>query len=285
VLVFDLDLTATPPSIGPDPTTPLIFTSGFNPTHVTSYRTPGGRDLVLVTVSGATGLVADDPSTPEREAGGVALTPAAIDVIDAAQRRLIATVPLGLAALSYEELAIDPTGRVAFTGSAIARRLYAVDLAPLDALPTDPSAPVQVLDGSSGPDARIFDAAHPFEVPARPDGAPVATCPGYIVGTAFSAAGDALYATDFCDGTLTLVGVDVSGSPPAPVPGDSSHFQVLRSIPIAAPLDPSSLGLARAPGAVRVRPGIPGVDYHGPDVFFLVGLPEGALCGVRIDSQ
>jgi len=33
-----------------------------------------------------------------------------------------------------------------------------------------------------------------------------------------------------------------------------------------------------------VRPGIPGVDYSGPDVFFLAGLPEGAVCGIRMDS-
>ncbi len=281
VLVFDFDPTATPPSVEPAEES-VVFTSGFNPTHVTPYRTPSGRELVLVTVSGALGLVPDDPATPEREAGGTALSPAAIDVIDAASRRRVATIPLGLAAPSFDRVAIDPTGRVAVVGSAIARLLYAVDLAPLDglALPA-PGDPPLVLDGSTGPNAVVFDAASPLALRARPNGAPVATCPGYVVGADFSATGEKLFATDFCDGTLAIVGVDLAGAP-VPVPAD--RFHVLDALPIAAPLDSSSLGLARAPGSVRVRPGRPGADYHGPDVLFTIGIPEGQLCGVRVDS-
>jgi hypothetical protein len=93
-----------------------------------------GRDFVLVTVSGALGLVPDDPATPEREAGGQALTNAAIDVIDAAERRLVATIPLGLAAPSFDRLAIDPTGRVAMVVPRSDASSAPVDLAPLDAI-------------------------------------------------------------------------------------------------------------------------------------------------------
>jgi hypothetical protein len=281
VLVFDLDAAAVPPRLAPAAES-IVFTSGFNPTHVTAYRTPSGRELVLATVTGALGLVPDDPSTPEREAGGSALSPSAVDVIDAASRRLVATIPLGLAGASFDRIAIDPTGRVAVLGSAIARRLFAVDLAPLDALAFPaPGAPPLVLDGTTGPDAVIFDADAPLALPARPNGAPAATCPGYVVGADFDATGTKLYATDFCDGTLAIVGVDFA-SAPVPVPAD--RFRVIDSLAIAAPLDASSLGLARAPGAVRVRPGRPGADFRGPDVFFTIGIPEGALCGVRIDS-
>jgi hypothetical protein len=277
VLVFDLDLAA-----GRVAPAGILATSGFNPTHATAYRAPSGRAFVLVTVSGALGLRPDDPATPEREAGGTARTPAAIDVIDAAERRVVATIPLGFAGASFDRIAIDPTGRVAVVGSAIGRRLFAVDLAPLDAIALAPGAAPLVLDGSSGPNAVIFDAAAPLELPARANGAPAATCPGFVVGADFDAAGTKLFATDFCDGTLAIVGVDlVSG--PAPLP--ASRFRVIESIPIAAPLDVASLGLARAPGALRVRPGRPGVDYRGPDVVFSLGLPEGALCGVRIDSR
>jgi hypothetical protein len=285
VLVFDFDTSVTPTRVSPDATTPVLFTSGFNPTHVTPYRSPGGRDFVLVTVTGALGLTPDDPATPEREAGGQPLTNAAIDVIDAAARRLVATIPLGLAAPSFERLAIDPTGRVAMVGSAVGRKLYAVDLAPLETIALPPGAPPLVLDGSTGPDAVIYDAASPLELPARANGAPVATCPGFIVGTAFDAAGTNLFASDFCDGTLAIVGVDLSGNPPVPVPAVSTRFGVQQSLAITAPLNTASLGLSRAPGAVRVRAGRPGVDYSGPDVLFFVSLPEGQLCGVRIDSR
>ncbi len=285
VLVFDFDASATPPSVGPSATGAVLFTSGFNPTQVTAYRSPSGRDFVLVTVTGALGLAPDDPLTPEREAGGRPLTNAAIDVIDAVSRRVVATIPLGLAAPSFDRLAIDPTGRVAIVGSAVARQLYAVDLAPLDTLVLAPGAAPLVLDGSTGPDAVIFDATAPLALPAIPNGAPVATCPGYVVGADFDATGTKLFATDFCDGTLAVVGVDLSGNPPVPVPAVSTRFAVLQTLPITAPLTTASLGLSRAPGAVRVRPGRPGVDYRGPDVLFLVSLPEGQLCGVRIDSR
>lgn len=277
VLVFDFDAAA-----GRIEPAAILATSGFNPTHVTAYTAPGGRAFVLVTVSGALGLRPDDPATPEREAGGAALSPAAIDVIDAAERRVVATIPLGLAGASFDRLAIDPTGRVAVAGSAVGRRLFAVDLAPLASIALAPGAPPLVLDGSSGPNAVIFDAAAPLELPARPNGAPLATCPGFVVGVDFDATGTKLFATDFCDGTLAIVGVDLaSGAAPLP-PG---RFRVLESIPITAPLGAASLGLARAPGALRVRPGRPGVDYRGPDVWFSLGLPEGALCGVRVDSR
>lgn len=279
VLVFDFDAASTPPRVEP---AGAVFTSGFNPTHVTPLRTRSGRVYVLVTVSGALGLAPDDPATPEREAGAAPHTPAAIDVIDAAERRLVATIPLGLAGASFDRLAVDATGRVAVAGSAAGRRLFAVDLSALDSLSVPPGADPLVLDGSSGPDAVIFDAAAPLPLPARANGAPPTTCPGFVAGVDFAANGAKLFATDFCDGTLAVVGVDLSGSPPAPVP--ASRFQVLQSIPIAAPLDASSLGLARAPGALRVRPGRPGVDYRGPDLLFLLGLPEGQLCGLRIDS-
>ena len=60
------------------------------------------------------------------------------------------------------------------------------------------------------------------------------------------------------------------------------RFVVLGQENVAAPL--GTAGERVAPGEVEVRPGEPGVDYSGPDVFFLLGQPEGLLCGVRIDS-
>jgi hypothetical protein len=282
VLVFDFDLAATPPRVAPAATAAL-FTTGFNPTHATAHRTRSGRAFVLVTVSGALGLVPDDPTTPEREAGGAALTPAAVDVIEVASRRLVATIPLGLAAASFDRIAIDPSGRIAVLGASNRRWLYAIDLAPLDALAAPaPGAPPLVLDGSTGPNAVIFDANAPLVLPSRPDGAPAATCAGYVVGADFDANGTKVFATDFCDGTLGVVGVDVPG---APAPFPPSRFRVLDSLVLTAPLGATSVGLARAPGAIRVRRGRPGVDYRGPDVLFTTGIPEGQLCGVRIDSR
>lgn len=285
VLVYDLDLSTTPPLAEPNASTGAIFTSAFNPTHVTAYRSSGGRDFVLVTNSGALGVVQDDPATPVIDAGGLPLTDASIDVIDVAALSLVATVPLGPALLSFDRLAIDPTGRVAVAGSAAGRRLHAIDLQPLGGLPALASGAAPfALDGSdarvSNVDARIFDAASPFALPARSGGAPAQTCPGFVVGAAFNAAGTRLYASDFCDGTLTAVGIDLSGSPAVPLP--QARFRVLGQSNVVAPV--GALGSARALGSVIVRSGAPGVDYTGPDVFVTVGEPEGLLCGLRMES-
>jgi hypothetical protein len=281
VLVYDVDLLAVPPQVAPNPLVRAIFTSAFNPTDAAPVVTPGGRGFVLVTDSGAIGLRTDDPQTPAIEGGGIALSDAAIDVIDPAALQLVARVPLGRAGLSSDRLALDPGHRVAFTGSATGRHLYAIDLAALDAIP--PLAPVDPpvqLDGSDSRsgfrDARIFDASHPFVIDALPNGAPPESCDGFVVAAAFDHSGKRLYATEFCDGSMAVVDVDLSGSPTIPVPAD--RFALLRVRAVTAPVGPAGLGEMRAPGPLAVRPGAPGVDFDGPDLFFLVGDPEGSLC-------
>jgi hypothetical protein len=271
VLVLDLDESGAKPVIAPHATSPVLFTSGFNPTHATAHVTPAGRALALVGVSGALGLVPDDPRTPEREAGGDPLSEAAIDVVDVEQLRVIATIPLGLAALSFERLGVDPGGRVAVIGSAVARHLFAVDLAPLDALA--PDAPWTLVD------AAIFDADAPFELPAIPDGAPPDTCPGFVVGAEFAADGRRVYATDFCDGTLTVVAARLPGSRGTPIAPD--RFAVEDTLELVAPIGPDSLGLPQALGALRVRPEL---EPDGPELAFLVGYPEALLCGVTVPA-
>jgi hypothetical protein len=283
LLVYDFDASSGMPVVVPNATTPVLTTTGFNPTHVTAYRTPSGRDLVLVTVSGAIGRRLDDPATSVLESGGIALTDASIDVVDANTLQLLATVPLGRVGLSFDRLAIDPSGRVALTGTALQRALYGIDLAPLDALPAAPPSPL-VLDGSGGPDARLFYAGFPFTIPARPDGAPAGACDGYVVSADWNVAGSRVYATEFCDGTLASVSADLAGSPTlAELRSARFHFQSLDAV--FAPVSASSVGKARAPGSLRVRDGIPGLSYSGPDVFVLVGNPEGLLCGIRVESH
>jgi hypothetical protein len=275
VLVYAWDELGGVPRVRPDVATPLLFTTGFNPTALTRYVTPSGRELVLVTVVGAIGA----------GTGGSNLrTEAAIDVIDAASLRVAASIPLGLAGPSFEPLAIDPGGRVALLGASSQRQLYAVDLAPLD----DPrlyeggGAPV-LLDGLTAgfPDARIFHADRPLVLPDRSDGPADTQCEG-VTHTAINAAGIEAFATDHCDGTLTRIRLSLGESPPIPVPPES--FQVFRQDDLAAPLTAASIGLDRAPGPLQVRAGIPVLDYEGPDVFYTLGLPVGQFCGVRVNA-
>ncbi len=282
VLVYEFDRSSGAPVVAPNATTPILTTTGYNPTHVTAYRTPSGRDLVLVTVSGAVGIRDDDPGTPVIESGGLALTPSSIDVIDARSLVLLATVPLGTVGLSFDRLAIDPTGRVALTGTAAGRALYGIDLAPLDALPASPPVPL-VMDGSTGADARLFHAGFPFAFPARPGGPPAAQCNGYVVSLDWNAAGTRVFATEFCDGRLVSVSADLSGNPTL-AELRANRFGLAALIDVSAPVTASAVGQARAPGTVRVRTGRPGLDYAGPDVFVVLGSPDGQLCAVRVES-
>jgi len=263
-----------PPTVRPSPTTPVILTTGFNPTHVTAVEVEG-RAFVLVTVSGAVSIAEDDPDTPEIEAFGIARSDAAIDGIDAATLSLVGTIPLGPAGLAGAGLTVDPSGRLGAVGSVLGRQLFVVDLAVLPGLPAVAATPV-VLDGSDGPDAVVFDADAPLAIPHRSGGAPLASCPGFTAGVDF--APSRILATDWCDGTLAVIDVDFSGDPPVPFP--SSRFGVTELLEIAAPIRADTLTQARAPGAVRARPGNPG---SGPDVMFLIGLQEGLLCGIDVE--
>jgi len=272
VLAFDWIEQETGFTVRPLETGSVIFTSGFNPTGVVRHVTAAGRELILVTVTGA--ILGS--SVPES-----ARTEAAIDVIDPSGPRIVATIPLGLAAPALEPLSIDVSGQIGWIGSVTSKVLYAVDLRALE----DPnlylgSGPPIILDGMTAgfPDARVFSATSPLILPDRLDRASDPSCSG-LTSVAINTRGTQAFATDFCDGTLTRVRFDLSGAPAVPFP--TNRFQVIGQ---SAPFAPTpSPGEASAPGFIAVRPGIPAVDYDSHDVFVLVGDP-GLLCGIRIES-
>jgi len=275
VLVYDFDESGDVPLIRPHPERRLLFTTHFNPTGLTLHQNSRGRDLVLVTSTGAL------------SASGSVLTPGGIDVIDVASLRVVATIPLEYAGASFGRLAIDPTGRVALAGSDSKRHLYAVDLIALEdaALypgPGEEREPV-LLDGSTPgfPDARIFSGDAPFVLPHRSDGPSELQCPTRT-NVAMNAAGDLAFATDWCDGTLIVVAVDLAGVGDGPISRD--RFRVQRVLNVLHPKDPKLSGVSTAPSLVRVRPGIPGVDYLGVDVFF-IGNEDAQLCSVEVEGE
>ena len=250
----------------------VLFTTGFNPTGLARHVTSSGRELALVTVTGA---------ILGRSVPDSARTEAAIDVIDPSGPRIVATIPLGLAAPSFEAAAIDASGQIAWVGSVTSKQLYAIDLRALD----DPrlymgNGPPVILDGLSVgfPDARIFSADAPLVLPERDGRPPSPACAGSTSVTT-NTRGTEAFATDYCDGTLSRIRFDLAGT--SAIPFAPNRFQVIGQ---TKPFEPTpSPGEKTAPGFVSVRPGIPGVDYDSPDVFVLVGDP-GLLCGIRIES-
>ncbi|MGB0620020.1 MAG: hypothetical protein ACPGVZ_11185 [Myxococcota bacterium] len=273
VLVFDWLRTPGGVTVLPAVDTPFLFPSGYNATGLTPITTGGGRDLVLATVSGAIGTGSGASNV---------LTEAFIDVIDPSGPRIVATIPLGLAGPSFDVAAVDPSGRIAWFGASSARQAYAIDLRPFD----DPalyagSGPPVVLDGltTGFDDARVFTADFPLELPQRSDGRRSTDCEG-LTDVGLNASGTTLFASDFCDGTLTQFSLDLSGSPPAPWPRD--RFVAVEQTNPFAPND--AVGEVRAPSLIEARPGRPGIDYTTADVLVVVGQPDGQLCGIRAES-
>ena len=273
ILVYDwIDFGGTI-TVRPNATTPVLFTTGFNPTGVVRIETPGARELVLVTITGAIGAGSGASNI---------LTEASIDVIDPTIPRIVARIPLGRAGPSFGSPSVEPGGRIAWVGSSSQRNLFAVDLRALDnpALYAGVGPPV-ILDGMSVgfDDARIFAEGTAFELPDRINGPPARDCEGFT-HVAVNASGSEIFASDFCDGTFTRIRADRTGSAPIPYPPD--RFEVAgQSTPFAPN---NALGLLRSPSLIAVRPGIPGLDYSGPDVLIVAGQPEAQICALRVES-
>ncbi len=281
--VYAWDDSGARPRIRPIPTPDggafLLGSEGtYNYSHVQAATTAGGRTVLLASASGAIGIVEDDPSTPDFEAGATRLSEGRIDVFDPAALQLIARYRLRRANPAFNGWSVDPSGRIAAAGDVTARFVYAVDLTVLDGLPDPPvpGAPPAELSG----DAVLFDGRDPLVIPHIEDGAPEASCPGRIDSVAWNFVGDRLYAVDVCDGTLTGVLVERSSDPPR-----RRDFEIAETVPLTAPLRADTLGLPRQPSKLKVRGGRPGVDFDGPDLFFLVNEPEGLLCGIAVESS
>ena len=276
VLAFELDRSVDPPLVRPNPVKTIILTTAYNPTSLTSYTTPLGRELLLVGLTGSIAL----GTGPD-----LVRTDSAIDVIDIATRELIATIPLGLAGIGFSGMAIDPTQRLGLLGAVTRRALFGIDLAALD----DPdlglgSEPLPIrLDGSvSGyPDARVFEASNAFELPKRPDGPSDSICTTQT-SVAIQGAGRFVAATDYCDGTISVLDLELPASRSTPL--DPSRVLTLDRVINATDPIIDTASEIRAIGRIVIRPGTPGIDFNGPDVHFTAGIPKGAVCGIRIDA-
>jgi hypothetical protein len=277
VLVFDITggtIVSTPQ---------VLFTTRYNPTDVTPYTSPAGRSFVLVSSTGALGVANETRfgfATGASEAGKAGAIEV-IEVLPGQDPALVAVIPLGETAPGFGKVTIDRRGWIGTIGSLVQRRVLAVDLSVLDELPGDPPDEPLILDGSGLETDPVIDAPS-LSIPAIGGGPSADTCAGTVVATAW-ADGDRLLALEFCDGTVSSWQVSLRGSPsgnPNPFPPDRFSLRmVLRAVAplVAAP------GQLQAPLGLVVRPGKPGVTFTGPDVFLLVGLPDGALCGLASD--
>lgn len=284
VLLFSFDDTGAVPEVAPLEEQPVVFTTHFNPTSVTPFTTTSGRALALIGNTGAITLTSGPGSVG---------TDASIDVLDVAARRIVATIPMGPAALGFAGLEVDTESGLGVIGSATQKQIYAVDLRALDddALYTATSAsdPPILLDGSDPvfPDARIFTGDSPFEIPRLAGGPDPAVCDGWtnvLLGPDRGGDGERrdVYVTDKCDGTLTILDVDLAS--PGETPLDPLRFRVERRVGVAAANVPANVGLGMEPDRMLLGPAGTAPLREGPTLYFLLNLPSPALfCALDLD--
>ena len=251
VFIYEWNPDSAPPTITPSSPSFLV-TTGFNPTEVTAL----GERFVLVTNTGVVAI---------RDAWGEPLTEGSVDVIDTELDCIVATYPLGMGAPSYKPIAIAPDASRALLGSVSYNSVYEIDLTVLDDSLESCPDPVPLLDGAvlAGPDNPIVVGLSEEEVH------------DFIVQVGVNWNGTRAYATGSDSGTLSILEVETRESVASP----KTPVQVLALTP---PLDPQTPPLGEVmPGPLAVRPGRPGSDYAGPDLFVLTGRETGKMLSIQ----
>jgi hypothetical protein len=251
ILIYRWNPVSDPSNITPsDPS--YLVTTRYNPTEVTSL----GERLVLVTNTGVVAI---------KDAWAVPKTEGSVDVIDTALDCIVATYPLGLGAPSYKPVAITADGSRALLGSVAYNSVYELDLTVLDDyVGSCPEAVPELRDAVlAGPDDPIVVGSSRERVK------------DFIVQVGLNWNGTRAYATGYNSGTLSILEVETRHGVPSP----KDPTRVIRLTHALDPQEPTQGEVG--PGPLAVRPGRPGIDYTGPDLFVLTGMPTGKMLSIQ----
>jgi hypothetical protein len=258
VKIVGLDESVDPPEFFDLPSSDVLVTTSFNPTEVT----PLDERILLVTNTGVLAI---------RDENGVPLTEGSVDVVDTEQDCIVATYPLGLGAPSFAKIAIAEQevqgGRTVlrgYLGSAGFNHVYELDLTGLDAYldtcPTPENVPRLEDKVLAGPDDPIRATRDPVNTP------------NLVAQAVVNHNATRCYATGLNSGTLAILALETAtDGQGAPLPSGKSPLSMIQAT------DPLPTQNEAEPGPVAVRPGMPGVDFQGPDVFVVTGTPIGEL--------
>lgn len=249
VLIYRWDPESNPSNITPSDPSHLV-TTGYNPTEVTAL---GGR-FVLVTNTGVISI---------EDAWAVPKTQGSVDVIDTALDCIVATYPLGHGAPSYKPIAITPDRTRALLSSVAYNHVYELDLTALDDIPGVCPDPDLVPELTESVLAGYED---PIVV-----GSSQGTVNDFIVQVGVNWNGTRAYATGYNSGTLSILEVETT-------PGVASPKRAA-TVKVLTPQAPTQE--EHGPGPLAVRPGRPGIDYSGPDLFVLTGLYIGKMLSIQ----
>jgi hypothetical protein len=244
---------------------PFLITTDPNPTALTVLSS----GLVLVTSTGV--LELRNPPGP----GG----PGSVDVVDPAEGRVLANLPLGESNPSFREIAIDASGSIAVVGSASFRELYAMDVRGLEALPETQVDPALQRSSCHGAASWVVDGVPCLRdrVIAGPGGAlpPPISIPGggragFVPEVRF--AEDLVAATEFNGGRIAALRVDLDGlDGAAPILPD--RFGAPATAVLTPPL--GTPGAETGPGPMLLIPA--GGSLEGSTVAWVTNGPEGTV--------
>lgn len=268
VLFFTIDDSGATPAIAP--ASPFFaVTSDPNPLALTEL--PGGR--VAVTNGGIF-----DATYPPLVTGN-----GSIDILDVASGALVGSIPLGPGNPGGRALALDATGSVALAGSSTHRRLYAIDVRGVAALPAQtgvdarlqrPSCNDTFADSAGGiPCLRmrvIRGGANPITLPAPPGSGSGAF--SYVSQVRFGASGSFAAATSYNDGGLALVAFDARNLS-RPHPLLPSRFGTPETLAATGPA--GQVGEECCPGPMLLRGAGTSTSLAGTDVLFTTASPNG----------
>ncbi len=225
-----------------------LVTTRFNPTEVTAL----GERFVLVTNTGVISI---------EGTWAVAKTQGSVDVIDTALDCIVATYPLGLGAPSFKPIAITPDRTRALLGSVANNYVYELDLTILDDIPA--ACPEEVPELG---EAVLAGPENPIVV-----GSSQGRVNDFIVQVGLNWNGTRAYATGYNSGTLSIFEVETRAGVASP--------KRAATVKVLTPQTPTQE--EHGPGPLAVRPGRPGIDYSGPDLFVLTGLYTGKMLSIQ----
>ncbi len=259
----------------------VILTGGFNPTEATAFvfldetqDPPVTRRALLVTNTGVLTI---------RGGTGVPLSEGSVDVVDPERDCIVARYPLGYGAPGFSKIAVATQGIAGggtvyrgYLGSAGYNHVYELDLTGLHhylgACPDPEDVPLLHPRVLAGPD-------NPIRATTDPAGSP-----NEVVQVVVNHDGTRAYATGFNTGTLAVLELSIEAfrmeNPDGsvefvPYPSPTAPLEVIQVT------DPMPSLNETGPGPLAMRPGVPGTDFQGPDVFVLTGTPIGEMRAVK----
>jgi len=200
-----------------------IVTTDYNPTGIT----PLGNDRIAVTNSGISDLVG---------AHAEPKTMSSIDVIDTTLNKISANIPVGIAGLSFQEIALTSDSRVGFIGSISYGEIYELDF-------TDNKA--------------IYDKTNPITLTGNGVGS------DYLSAQVITSDGKYLFVSSFENSAVYPV--DISADPPKPLPKHFSPEPFIVGFPSGVTSE-NPTGTNTGAGPLAIRDGY-------PDIFVLTGYP------------